>query len=543
LYFGTKLDFPSQQRTNVKQITHHILIIAFIVLSAFFNIERCYSQQKSTKFVDPREAKEHFSHNNFFAAIPVYKQLLKEEPANEEYNHKLGLCYLNTNINKTLAIPYLETASKQDKAENDVWFDLGMAYQYAARFDDAIKAFTKYKATLSPKDKETIEKVEHQIETCNNGKEYIKHPVNVTFQNLGKEINSEYPDYYPFVTPNESFIIFTSRRKDNIGGQVEVDGYYSSDIYMSTPQNDVWTKPKNMGALVNTRYDEQAVGLTPDGQMMLMYVDHIDSFGNIYSSVNRAGTFQRMRKLNSTINSDFETSGSITPDGNIIFFASKRDGGLGETDIYMARKLPNGLWAQPQNLGPVVNTKYKEDFPQIAPDGKTLYFSSQGHDGMGDFDLFQTTWNEDDNTWSTPKNLGYPINSAGEERCISFTQDNRVAYVSAVRDGGYGDLDLYRVKFNDSEDKFTVLQGYVNTSDSSKEITATVTIEDLKNKDIPPYTSTPNPKNGKFIMALAPSKYQVTIEAEGYKTLTDIFFIFDIGVAQNETKKIFTLKK
>ncbi|MCW3102643.1 MAG: hypothetical protein JWO09_1083 [Bacteroidetes bacterium] len=525
----------------MKKRIHNFLFRAFILLIAFAGNHPDLGAQ-TTKFIDPREAKEHFSHYNFLAAISVYKQLLKQEPTNEDYNHKLGLCYLYTNINKALAIPYLETASKQDKAPKEVWFDLGMAYQYAAKFDDAIKAFTKYKATITPKDKE-YEKVEHQIETCNNGKEYIKHPVNVTFQNLGKEINSEYPDYYPFVTPTESFIVFTSRRKDNIGGQVEVDGYYSSDIWMATPNGDVWTKPKNMGALVNTRYDEQAVGLTPDGNMMLMYIDHIDSLGNIYSSISKAGTFQRMKKLNSNVNSDFETAGSITPDGNIIFFASKREGSLGETDIYMARKLPNGLWAMAQNLGSVVNTKYKEDFPQIAPDGKTLYFSSQGHDGMGDFDLFQTTWNEEDNTWSTPKNLGYPINSAGDDRCISFTQDNRVAYLSAARDGGFGDLDIYRVKFNDSDDKFTVLLGYVNAADSSKNVSSFVTIKDLKNADVADFTYTPNPKTGKFLMALPPSKYQITIEADGYKTLTDTFFIFDIGVAQNESKKVYTLQK
>jgi tetratricopeptide (TPR) repeat protein len=525
----------------VKKHIYNFLFKAFILLIVFV-AGRSDLRGQTAKFVDPREAKEHFSHYNFLAAIPVYKQLIKQEPSNEDYNHKLGLCYLYTNINKALAIPYLETASKQDKAPNDVWFDLGMAYQYAAKFDEAIKAFTKFKSTIGPKDKD-YEKVEHQVETCNNGKEYIKHPINVTFQNLGKEINSEYPDYYPFVTPNESFIVFTSRRKDNIGGQVEVDGYYSSDIWMSTPQGDVWTKPKNMGALVNTRYDEQAVGLTPDGNMMLMYIDHIDSLGNIYSSVNKAGTFQRMRKLNSNVNSDFETAGSITPDGNVIFFASKRDGSLGETDLYMARKLPNGLWAMAQNLGNVVNTKYKEDFPQIAPDGKTLYFSSQGHDGMGDFDLFQTTWNEDENTWSTPKNLGYPVNSAGDDRCISFTQDNRVAYISAARDGGFGDLDIYRVKFNDAEDKFTVLMGYVNSVDSAKNVSPFVTIKDLKNADAPDYTYSPNPKTGKFLMALPPSKYQITIEADGYKTLTDVFFVFDIGVGQNESKKVYTLQK
>lgn len=498
------------------------------------------AQPKNTKSVDPADAKEHFSHQNYLAAIPVYKQLIKLEPTNYDYNYKLGLCYIRTNVNKALAIPYLETASKQGKDEKEIWYDLGLAYQYASRFDDAIKAYNKYKVGLKG---EELEKVEHQIETCENGKEYVKHPVNVTFTNLGKEVNSEFPDYYPFVTANETFLIFTSRRKDNIGGAVEVDGYYSSDIYMTTPNGDIWTKPKNIGPPVNTRLDEQAVSLSPDGNSMLVYIDHIDSLGNIYSSNNMNGKFTKIKKLNSNVNSDFETSGSITAEGDVIFFASKRKDGLGETDIYMARKLPNGNWALPQNLGPKINTKYREDFPQIAPDGKTLYFSSQGHAGMGDYDLFQSTWNPEDNTWSDPKNLGYPVNSAGDDRCISFTQDNKVAYISAVRDGGFGDLDIYRIKFNDAEDKITVLQGYVNTSDSAKTLAAIVTIEDLKDKSIPPYTYNPNEKSGKFIMALPPSKYQITIEADGYKTFTETFFIFEVGVAQNDTKKTFLLQK
>ncbi len=507
---------------------------------AFLLTNGIKAQPKTSKIIDPADAKEHFSHNNFLFAIPSYKQLLKQEPSNSDYNYKLGICYLYTNINKTLAIPHLEIASKATKPEKQVLYHLGLAYQYASRFDDAIKTLNKYKATLVGIE---LEQIEHQIETCENAKEYVKHPVNVTFQNLGKEINSEFPDYYPFVSANETFIVFTSRRKDNIGGQVEVDGYFSSDIYMSNPLNDVWTKPKNMGGTVNTRYDEQAVGLTPDGQTMLMYIDHIDSLGNIYSSINKAGTFQKMRKLNNNVNSDFETAGSITPDGNIIFFASKRDGGFGETDLYMARKLPNGLWAKAQNLGSTLNTKYKEDFPQIAPNGKTLYFSSQGHAGMGDFDLFQSTWNEEENSWTSPKNLGYPINSVGDDRCISFTENNRVAYISASRDGGFGDLDLYRLKFEDSDDRMTVLQAYITTSDSSKNVTSIVTVRDLKNKNAQELNYSPNSKSGKFIMALTPSKYEITIEADGYKKLTDVFFIFDIGNGQNESKKLFTLQK
>lgn len=519
----------------------HIEKLLFSTIILFFGITQGIAQPKTSKIADPADAKEHFSHQNYLAAIPVYKQLIKQEPGNADYNHKLGICYLRTNINKALAVSYLEVASKNEKAEKSVWNDLGMAYQYANKFDDAIKAYNKFKVGLKPGVE--LETVEHRIETCQNAKEYIKHPVDVTFTNLGAEVNSEYPDYYPFVSLNENFLVFTSRRKGNTGGAVEVDGYYASDIYSSSPVNDVWTKAQNMGTSVNTRFDEQAVSLSPDGQQMLMYIDHIDSLGNIYSSVNKAGKFQRMKKLNDNVNSDFETAGSISPDGNVIFFASKRDGGLGETDIYMARKLPNGNWAKAQNLGPKINTKYREDFPEIAPDGKTLYFSSQGHAGMGDFDLFQSTWNEEENSWTEAKNLGYPINTSGDDRSISFTENNRVAYISAAREGGLGDLDIYRVKFNDAEERTTVLQGFVTTVDSAKNVVSVVTVEDLKNPDVPPYTYNPNEKSGKFIMALPPSKYKITIEADGYKNFEDMFFIFDIGIGQNDTKKYFKLLK
>jgi hypothetical protein len=251
-----------------------------------------------------------------------------------------------------------------------------------------------------------------------------------------------------------------------------------------------------------------------------------------------------MKKLNENVNGFFETAGSITKDGNIIFFASQRPGGEGETDIYMARKLPNGNWAQAQNLGNKVNSRYKEDFPEIAPDGKTLYFSSQGHAGMGDFDLFKTVWDEPTNTWSEPKNLGYPVNSVGDDRSISFTENNRIAYISAVREGGFGDLDLYRIKFNDAADRYTVLLCNVVGSDSAKLKDAAVTVIKANDPDPEPYIYTPNSKTGKFIMAFTPGKYQISIQAKGYKTYSDFINIFDFGAPnQNETKKTFILQK
>lgn len=493
-----------------------------------------------TKVYEPADAREHYQHQNYLMALNVYKELLKTDPNSEEYNHRIGICYLRTNVNKAAAIPYLEKVTKNPKAEPDVWYDLGLAYHYANKFDDAIKAYTKYKQ-LVPKD---AAKVDRQIEMCNNGKQLVKFPVDVQFQNLGKEVNSEFPDYYPFVTDDESTLLFTSRRNGNVGNSLEMDGYYSSDIYISSVKNGVWQKPRNIGPLINTRFDEQVVGLTADGSKMIVYIDHIDSLGNIYVSDKKA-SYGKIVKLNNNINGGLETAGSISPDGNIIFFASQREGGYGETDIYMARKLPNGQWALPQNLGPNINTRYKEDFPRLAADGKTLYFSSQGHSSMGDFDVFKSEWDEENNTWSAPKNLGYPINTSDDDRQICITSDQRAAYVSRLREGGNGDLDLYRVTFpSEDNTRYTIVAGTVLTGDTTaagRKVEAIITATNSNKPDDEPLTFTPIPHSGKYVMALPPGKWVINIEATGFKPLVDTIVLFDLGSFQPEMKKDFQL--
>jgi hypothetical protein len=135
-----------------------------------------------------------------------------------------------------------------------------------------------------------------------------------------------------------------------------------------------------------------------------------------------------------------EYAGTIleTEEGPVLFFSRKDDKSFGETDLYMARKIPNGNWGIPQNLGPNINSKYKEDFPYLTPDGKTLYFASEGHSSMGGFDLFKSVWDEETQAWSKPQNLGYPVNTPDDEQQIYVFADHRAAYVSAWRPGGLG---------------------------------------------------------------------------------------------------------
>ena len=170
----------------------YLIIISFIIVNCLLLTAYCYSQQYNTGM----SAKEYFSSGNLHAALTGYLKLLKDDTKNIDYNHKIGICYLNINDDKTKAISYLEFVTTQNKFDNEALFDMGKAYHQAMRFDDAIKYYNKYKERAGD---QKIKTTNRQIEMCYNGKELVKYPLDVTFENLGKYINSSYPDYWPFV--------------------------------------------------------------------------------------------------------------------------------------------------------------------------------------------------------------------------------------------------------------------------------------------------------------------------------------------------------
>ncbi|MEO5642832.1 MAG: hypothetical protein ABIQ40_20025 [Bacteroidia bacterium] len=513
-----------------------LLLTIFIVLTASIGI----SAQNPKSGPDPDLASEHFSHGNFLMALPMYVALVNKDYTNYEYNFRTGICYLRTNGHKAEAIKYFTFCTKAAKADNDAWLYLGRAYHYAMQFDDAITAYTTYKTKADGKGKA---EADHLIAQCKNGKILVANPMDVTFVNAGKEINSEFPDYHPFVTQDESMLVYTSRRKGNVGAMtVEMDGYYASDIWVSKSLNGVFQKSKGAGAGVNGTYDEQCTGLSADGKLMTVYVDNITDLGDIYSSTYK-NSFSKIERFGSPINDGFETGGALSPDGNSIFFSSKRDGGQGGTDIYMCRKLPNMKWGLPMNIT-TLNTQYNEEFPFMAPDGKTLYFSSEGHNSMGGFDLFYSIWNEENNSWSQPQNVGYPVNSTEDDLTISFTENNRVAYISSDREGGLGDLDIWRIVFNEvQQTAFTTVSGNIICADSTLnkgelfiEVTNSSTQESVG-------TYRPSPTTGRYVMALPPGKYVMTIDAPGCKPFIETVNVFDIGPQGEMSKDILLVKQ
>lgn len=425
---------------------------------------------------DPEKAMQLIKSGNFNSAIKEFEKLVSEEPDNLTYRAFLGYAYLSTNVNKTKAIPHFEMVTKDSKCDPYSFYDLGRSYLLAYRFDDAIKSFEKFRSFTHDKEKDIAVPAKRMIEMCNQAKELYKKRINVRLDNVGVEINSPYPDYNPFIDANETTLFFTSRRSGNTGNFDDIDGLRTADVFISNLIGDDWSKAKRVSSAINSYLIEESVGMSADGNDLFIYIFSEKGMDDIFTSTKKGRTYQKTEYL--PVNSTFEeSSASISPDKNTIFFASKRPNGKGQKDLWMAFKLPNGTWGQAINLGDTINTEFEEDFPQIAPDGKTLYFTSTGHYGMGGYDLFKTTWNQKTNTFSKPVNIGYPINTPDDNKTISFSKSGRYAYIHDVREGGSGDLDIYKVTFLDFPAPYATYTGHIFNKD-------TMDIEEARLKEI-----------------------------------------------------------
>ncbi|HOV10474.1 MAG TPA: hypothetical protein PLL90_01785, partial [Bacteroidales bacterium] len=319
----------------------------------------------------------------YATALEYFLDAQKVNPDNAKLNYLIGSCYLNT-VQKTKSIEYFEKSLRLNSDEyKDTKFNLAKAYQLNGDFNRALDLIRQYKQALSPADlQQNSKEIEKKIMECENGKKMIAAPVRVFIDNLGPIVNSAFPEYSPLISADESVLFFTSRRDNTTGGkQDENDLGFYEDIYMTEKINGSWTAPKNPPNPLNSNKHDATVGLSPDGQTLLIYKGV--NGGDIYECKLKGTTWSTPSRI-SGINTDYhESSGTISYDGKNLYFVSDRDGGFGGNDIYMSVKDKKGNWGEPKNLGAGINTPYNEEGVFIHPDGKTLYFSSQGHATMG----------------------------------------------------------------------------------------------------------------------------------------------------------------
>ncbi len=396
-----------------------------------------------------RQANLEFSADAFASALPIYQQVLEKNPDNVQANYKAGLCCLDEgSIHKREAAAYLEKAYALDpKVDKEILFLLGRAYQMRGDYDLASEKYEEFISSGHGKN-DTQQRAKQLIEDCALAKELKANPLDVNIVPFAPGINTPYHEYSAVLSADERTMVFTSRRPGSTGSeeQDEADDLFE-DMYVVT-KNDQgkWGTPVNLEE-INTDSHDASVGLSPDGQQLLVYLSDEGAGDIFYCDRNEDGTWQRPKPFPKQINNPMsnERHATISRDGNTLYFVSDRSGGLGGFDIYRVSKNPDGKWGGAVNLGAPVNTPGDEDAPFIDIDDQTLYFSSNGHPGMGEFDVFKTKWDEEQSAWAEPKNMGFPINSPSSDIFFVVSGDGKTAYFNSASDGGQGGIDLYMI--------------------------------------------------------------------------------------------------
>ncbi len=395
-------------------------------------------------------------------ALEFYLKANTFNPNNSILNFKMGICYLNS-TDKALSLNYfIKAQSLKPAIDSKIEYAIAQGYHYSLMFDDAIQHYKKFESEYNGSDKVEISKqINKKINECENGKILVLTPLKVKIENVGV-VNSKYRDGSPLVTADEKLMIFTSRREGSTGDEIdpnELELY--EDVYQSTKDGSNWTAPKKINGNVNTVSHDASVGLSFDGKLLFIYRGVING-GDLFEYTYENNAWSAPKSLGKINTSSQESSACISDDGKTLYVVSDRpDKSIGMRDIFVSHLNDKGDWSEPENIGNDVNTTYDEEGVSLSKDGKTLYFSSTGHNSMGGFDMYRTTLT--DGKWSKPENLGYPLNTPDNEMyCQVFGEKgNEHGYFSAVRKESIGSIDIY--SFEMIQDPVAI----VNKSDST----------------------------------------------------------------------------
>ncbi|MBW6499142.1 MAG: OmpA family protein [Bacteroidales bacterium] len=502
-------------------------------------------------------------------------------PNNGRLNYLIGQALLQT-IDYPQAVEYLEKARTLGYPDPEVYFFLAEAYHVNKDFHKAIELYATFRQQLLPQElalrRQIIEK---RVAQCQHGISLVASPARVYIDNLGSGINSSYDDYSPKLLPGDEQMFFTSRRPLESKARIDrIDYKYFENILIAEKTGDQWRATGHAGNTLNRRNHSAVAAISHDGLTMIVY--NGSKGGDLFISEFTKGKWSKPSRLRNGINSRHqETSAALSADGNTLYFISDRPGGYGGKDIWFTYKDRRGRWLEPMNLGPVVNTEYDEEGLYLTPDGETLYFSSKGHNSMGGYDIFSSTWAN--GRWNEPVNLGYPINSPANDLFFRPTSDGETAYFSSLRAGGQGGSDLYKVTFMGPEKPvinqmqnepiasrarpnmgifldqttppippMTLLRGRVLNDETGEPLLANLELYDNEQEELLATFAT-NPETGAYFISLPGGKnFGISVQAEDFLfhseniniTETDVFteIINDIRLKRVEVGTTIVLR-
>jgi outer membrane protein OmpA-like peptidoglycan-associated protein/tetratricopeptide (TPR) repeat protein len=509
-------------------------------------------------------------------AIDGYLKAYKFNPDNAALNYKIGNCYLSSN-ERTKSLNYFKESYALNPAlSKDIHFKIGRGYHLLMEFDKAIKEFEIHLKKLTADDKLSKKETDKYIRECKTGKDMVKNPTRVWVDNLGKAINTSYPEYGALITADESVLIYTTRRPSETNKEL-INGEYMEDVFISHKNEDgSWSQATSISNRINTKEHDATAGFSPDGLTLFLYYNSGKDEGDLYQSKKIEDGWEKPKNMGKNINDNksWDTGASLSYDGKKLYFVSNKPGGKGQRDIWESNwDAEKEKWGEAKPIEGKVNTEYEEVGVFMHPDGKTMYFSSNGHKGMGGYDIYSSELLED-GTWGEPMNIGYPVCTPDNDVFFSISASGKHGYYSSFREDGEGEKDIYMITFLGKEKvpllsgednliagvtkpvteelvqakievsfkNLSILKGKVLDAETKKPVKSIVDLSDnTKNEKVSEFST--DAETGKFLISLPAGKnYGIAVKSEGYLFHSENFDV-PADAGYKEYEKIIYMKK
>jgi len=505
-----------------------VFSLLLFLLSVSASAQRQYSTTNSEAIRYYALAHQSLDDHVYDDAISQLQKAISIDNQFIEAHYLLADIYRLLRNHKHAVEQYLSVINLNPNFSNGAYLKLGDEEINDARYNEAQQHLEKY-LTFPNLTSQNIFHAQKLIADCKFSIQALAHPVPFKPLNMGPQINTADDEYLPVATADESMLIFTRKINNN------------EDFYKSIKLNSKWQKAVYLSDQINTpQYNEGAQSISQDGKYLFFTgCNRPDGLGrcDIYISQKKGDDWTKPFDLSPPVNTPgWESQPSISADGRTLYFVSNRKGGYGGYDVWKSTLTASG-WGEPENLGPNINTPYDEQSPFIHPDDSTLYFSSNGWPGLGGKDLFVSRLGKD-GKWKKPENLGYPINSSGDENGLSVTANGSSAFFSSNNLNGYGGYDIYTFELPRSARPHVVtyVKGKVSDIKTKAPLEAAVEIIDLQ-KNIPVYQDYSDAVRGDFLATLTSGKnYGLNISKSGY-----LFYSENFSLIGHETKNPFNI--
>ena len=511
-----------------------LIIPALLFLNSVPIVLSQEDENLKTLFV---EAESYFLFEEYKDALPLYQRILLAEPENYNVIYKIGICYLNDIYQKEKSIGYLEKAAdhvnmkfrlntfREKMAPLEAHYYLGRAYHINDRLDDAIAEYNKFRKLADPEIFD-LDIVDEDIKACRSAKKMETDPVFFAPRNIGEPVNSRFEEINPVISGDGKTLAFTRRLQ-----------FYDAVFITEKDENGNWQEPRNLTPDFGVDGNTYTTGISYFGDELFLYRSD-DYDGNIYSSKKTPNNWTTIVKLNDHINTKYwESHASPSADGQYLYFASNRAGGYGGLDIYKSKKGTNGDWGAAVNLGPVINTPSNDDTPFLGNEGYSLFFSSQNHGTMGDFDIYMSTLRSD-GTWDKPRNMGYPVNTTDANTFYAPLGVNAFGlYFLYDPETTLGMKDIYVVEvYNEMIPRSFTLSGTLEVTDGVDIEYEKLKILLLDRKTHEIVTSANAKKSGEFAVGAQQGEYELVIAGEGIEDFRE-----DISLKVDQSESVILL--